>query len=103
MATPPSVWTALRELVDQFGLLLGVLIKEEMQLVEGVPAHQPVMLLVQAVEDQAVAEDLVEQPAAHPPRLGCEADGEQPQRVELLDLIPALVEERLAGLRTVGT
>ena len=42
-----------------------------MQLVEGVAPHQPVVLLVEAVQDQGVRQDLVEDPAAlHPSLVG---------------------------------
>ena len=42
-------------------LLFGVLVEEQMQLVEGVAPHQPVVLLVQAVKDDAVGQELIEQ------------------------------------------
>src|SRR5438445_329803 len=50
----------LRHQVDERELLAGVLVQQEMQLVEGRPAHHPVMLLVQVVQDDRVRIDLVQ-------------------------------------------
>src|SRR5262249_36954026 len=43
--------------IDQLQLLIGVLVQQQMQLLEGRPAHLPVLLLVLALEDQAVSQD----------------------------------------------
>ena len=49
----------LSELINQLDLLVSVLVEEEkMQLVEGGPAHQPVMLLIQGVHDLSVGKKL---------------------------------------------
>ena len=51
---------ALGDQVDQLRLLLGVLVEQEVELVEGRAGDQPVMLLVQAVQDHRVRQDLVQ-------------------------------------------
>ena len=77
---------ALGEQVDELELLLGVLVEQEVELVEGRPGDQPVVLLVERVEDHRVGEDLVEQPAALRLRLVGQADRQRPERPEALDL-----------------
>jgi Putative ParB-like nuclease len=50
----------LGDFVDQRELLAGMLIEQEVKLVEGRSAHQPMMLLVQRVKDLRVGEDLIQ-------------------------------------------
>src|SRR5262245_11802284 len=69
-----------------------------MQLLECRPAHLPVVLLVQAVENHRVGQDLVEQLAAEHASLVAQRDWQQPQRAELLDERALLDEQRLAAL-----
>jgi hypothetical protein len=71
------------------------------QLIERVAAHEPVVLLVEAVEDRGVGEDLIQELAAHLPRLTGETDRKTPQPVERLNFVTMLVQQRLTGLRTV--
>ena len=51
---------ALSEIVDQLELLTGVLVQQEVQLEERRASHEPVVLLVQAVQDHGVGEDLIQ-------------------------------------------
>ena len=55
---------ALGQRIDQLQLLAGVLVQQQMQLLERRAAHLPMVLLVQAVENQAVGQDVVQQLAA---------------------------------------
>ena len=86
---------ALGEQVDQLGLLLVVLVEEQVQLIEGRAGDQPVVLLVEAGEDHAVGEDLVEQLAAPRPRLVGQADRQAAEGAVALDLAGAGVELRI--------
>jgi hypothetical protein len=60
-----------------------------------------VVLLVEAVQDRRVGEDLIEELAAHVPRLTSETDRKTPQPVERLDFVTMLVQQRLTGLRSM--
>ena len=51
---------ALGDRVDQGDLLAGMLVEQQVELVERRPTHQPVVLLVQSVEDLRVRQDLVQ-------------------------------------------
>jgi hypothetical protein len=89
--------------VDQRELLGGVLVQQQVELVEGVAAHQPVVLLVEVVEDDRVGQRLVERLAARRTCLVIQCDRQVPDGVEGLDLHALLVQERLAGaLAPVG-
>ena len=55
---------ALGKEVDQLELLLGVLVEQEVELVEGWPGHVPVRLLVEGIQDGGVRQDLVQEVAA---------------------------------------
>ena len=68
-----------------------------MELVKGVAPHEPVVLLVEAIQHHAVGQDVIQRLAAFHPRLGRQGDREEPERTELLDLDPVLVEQRLGG------
>jgi hypothetical protein len=46
--------------VDQHELLTGVFVEQQVELVEGRAAHEPVVLLVEVVEDDAVRQHLVQ-------------------------------------------
>jgi serine protease Do len=61
--------------VDQGQLLLGVLVQEQVQLVERRSPHEPMVLLVQAVEDLRVGQDAVEHLARLRSRVVAERDG----------------------------
>ena len=61
---PAQALDPLREQVDDLGLLLGVLVEQQVELVEGRPGHEPVVLLVERVEDHRVGQDLVQELAA---------------------------------------
>ena len=76
----------LGEQVDQLELLLGVLVEQQVELVEGRAGDQPVVLLVQRVQDHRVGEDLVEQLAALARAFVRQADRQAPERAERLDL-----------------
>jgi hypothetical protein len=60
-----------------------------------------VVLLVEAVEDRGVGEDLIQELAAHLPRLTGETDRKTPQPVERLNFVTMLVQQRLTGVRSV--
>ena len=88
---------ALGDHVDQFELLAGVLVEEQVQLVEGRAAHQPVMLLVQRIQNLSVGQRLIEKLAREHPRVVRQREGELPHGAELLELGPFLVQPWLAG------
>ncbi len=88
---------ALGDHVDQFELLAGVLVQEQVELVERRPAHQPVMFLVQRVQDLGIGESLIEALAGIHSRVGGQPDRELPYGAELLDHDALLVQPRLAG------
>ena len=92
---PAEALDPLGEQVDDLGLLLGVLVEQQVELVEGRPGHEPVVLLVERVEDHRVGEDLVEQLAALGPCLLRQGDGQQSGRPEALDLDAQRRELRL--------
>ena len=48
------------DLIYKCDLLAGVLIKQEMQLVECPAAHKPVVLLVECVENLCIAKELIQ-------------------------------------------
>jgi hypothetical protein len=50
---------ALGDEVDKLELLTGMLVQQQVQLVKSVATHEPVMLLVQAVQNRCVGEDMV--------------------------------------------
>ena len=85
-ADPAQHLDPLGDQVDELELLLGVLVEQQVQLVEGRAGDVPVVLLVQRVQDRRVGEDLVEQPAALDPRVGAERDRLQPNVPEPLEL-----------------
>ena len=87
------------DLVDQLQLLGRVLVEQQVQLVEGRAAHEPVVLLVQRVQDLGVGEDPVEPLRRVEPRLRGQRDRELPHRAELLDLPALLMQQRLATRR----
>ena len=60
-AMPPSSLDALGEQVHQLQLLLGVLVEQQVQLVERRPDDLPVVLLVHVVEGDRVGQHLVQQ------------------------------------------
>ena len=74
---------ALGEQVDQLVLLLGVLVEQQVELVEGRAGDEPVLLLVERVQDQRVGEDLVQQLAARrrAPRSGGRSAGSAACRI----------------------
>src|SRR5260221_14687398 len=66
-------------------------------MIERDAAHQPVMLLVERIQDLGIGEDLVEALAGIQPRVMGEAERELADGTELLHLRPALVQPRLAA------
>ena len=56
----PQGLDPLSQEVDHLELLVSVLIQQEVQLVEGMPPYQPVVLLVEAMQDDAVGQDVVQ-------------------------------------------
>ncbi len=93
---PAEALDSLGEQIDQLALLLGVLVEEQVELVEGRPGDEPVVLLVERIEDHRVGEDLVQQSAALGAGGRLQRDGGEPERAEPLDL---LAERREARLR----
>src|SRR5207244_11064893 len=79
----------------QLELLLGMLVEQQVQLVEGRAGDQPVVLLVERVQDRGVGQDLVEQLAAFLSRLSRERDRQQAQRSELLQLWAGYAQSRV--------
>ena len=77
----------LGELVDQLLLLLGMLVEQEMQLVEGRADHIPVVLLVERIQDQAVGQDPVQQLAAFPAHGCVELDRQVEHHAEPMHLL----------------
>ena len=59
-ATPPRVCTRSAIASISSSCSPGVLVEQQVQLVEGRPAHQPVVLLVEGVQDLRVGQELVE-------------------------------------------
>src|SRR5260221_10146756 len=72
-------------------------------MIERDAAHQPVMLLVERIQDLGIGEDLVEALAGIQPRVTGESERELADGAELLHLRPALVQPRLAGDLPPGT
>ena len=56
----PERLHALGDFVDQVVLRVGMFVKQQMKLVEGCAAHQPVVLLVQGLENLRVGENPVQ-------------------------------------------
>ena len=81
--------------VHDLELLVRVLVEEKVQLVEGRTGHEPVVLLVEVVEDRRVGENPVERLGALAPGLFRETDRERAKGVETLDLFAQL---RVLGL-----
>jgi len=92
---PAKALDPLGQEVDELELLPGVLIEEQMQLVERRAGDELVMLLVERVEDHRVVQDLIEDLAAPHARLGREGDRQETQRAEPLDLRARRGEARL--------
>jgi len=76
---PTEHLDALSQCVDQFQLFAGVLVQQQMQLLEGRPAYLPVVLLVQAVEDHRIGQVGLEPPPAVPAQPGCGAPPAPPE------------------------
>ena len=93
----------LGEIIHQRELLAGVLVQQQMQLVEGRPAHQPVVLLVQRVENLRVGQELVQALAGIHSRLVGERERELPHGPKCLDLLAVLVQPRLTALYGGGS
>ena len=87
----------LGDRVDQHELLPGVLVEQQVQLVEGRPPHQPVVLLVQRDQDLRVGQELIEPLAGIQPGLLRQGDRELAHGAERLDLHAALVQPRLTA------
>jgi hypothetical protein len=83
---PAKALDALREQVDDLELFLRVLVEQQVELIEGRPRDEPVMLLVQRRQDHRVREDLVQERAALRLRRVRQRDRERSQRTEALEL-----------------
>ena len=68
-----------------------------MQLVEGRTGDNPMMLLVQRVENRCIGKDAIEELGALGARLGRQGDRQQPKSPEPLHLPCLLAEARLRG------
>src|SRR3954452_21100312 len=100
---PAERLDTLGEQVDQLELLLGVLVEQQMQLVEGGAGDEPGVLLVERVQDRRVGEDLVEGLAALPAPLAAQADRQRAELPERLDLDPHSVEDGFGRQRVRST
>src|SRR3989442_12962335 len=85
---------ALGEQIDELELLVGVLVEEQVQLVEGRARNQPVMFLVQRVKNARIRQDAIQKLAALAANLIAESDRQRAQRVEALDLFAELGRAR---------
>jgi hypothetical protein len=94
-ADPAEHLDPLGERVYELGLLLVVLVEEEVELVEGRPDRVPVGLLVERREDHRVRLDLAEDAAALGARIGGERDRELAEGPEALELAAGLAQARL--------
>src|SRR5262249_62065112 len=72
-------------------------VEQEMELIEGRPAHQPMMLLVERVENLGVGQNLVQALAGIRPRIMRQPERKQPDRPELLNFPAMHVQMRLAA------
>src|SRR5262249_9029099 len=97
-ATPEGL-NAFGDFVDELVLLLRMLIQQQMELIEGRASHQPVMLLVQRVEDLRIGQDLIEPLTRIQPGVVARPQGKPPHRAERLNLFPVLVQPPLASLK----
>ena len=95
----PQELNPLRHQVHQLILGLVVLIEEQVQLVEGLPRHLPVVLLVHVPQGHGVRQHLVEGLHALLADLLREPDGEPGDRPEGLQLPPPLPHH---GARRAG-
>jgi hypothetical protein len=91
----------LGDLVDEFDLLLGMLIEQKMQLIKRSSAHEPMMLLVERVQDLAVGQGLVQSLTRIKASVIGEAERKLPCRAESLNLPAVLVQPRLTPNATV--
>ena len=83
---------ALRDGVHQLRLLLEVLVEQQVQRVERVAGHLPVMLLVQVAHGHRVRQRLVERVDAVVADLFGQPIGDAGDRSKLLDFASALVD-----------
>ena len=99
MLTPPERLDPLGDRVDQFALLVEVLVEQQVQLVEGRPGHLPVMLLVQVAQGHRVGQHLVQVlDALLAGRLG-QRNGHSDKVPERLNLVGLLVHHRAGMLQ----
>ena len=96
-AMPPRLWTRSASRSIELELLVGVLVEQEVELIEGGAGDEPVVLLVERVQDHRVGQDLVEELAALLARLGGQGDRQEAQAAESLDLDAHPGEARLGG------
>lgn len=87
----------LGQLVHDGQLGLGVLVQHEVERVEGRPAHEPVVLLVEGVQDLRVGEYAVQPLTGVHAGVVAEADRQLLERAERLGLLALLVQQRLAA------
>jgi hypothetical protein len=86
---------SLRKQVDELELLTGVLVEEQVELVEGRPGDQPVVLLVQGIEDGRVGQNAVQELDTLRAGFRRKSDRHEAERAERLDLLAVLAEMRL--------
>jgi len=72
---PPQALDPFGKRVDELELFTGVLVEQQVELVEGRPCHQPVVLLVQGIKEHGVGEDSVQVLDTIQPRLAGSAIG----------------------------
>jgi hypothetical protein len=86
----------LRDFIDQLDLLAGVLVEQQVELVKSCSAHQPMMFLIERVQDLRVAKDLIQALAGKKPHLVSKPQRELPHTAEGLNFLAVLVEPWLA-------
>jgi hypothetical protein len=73
-----------RKEINELELLSCVLVEEQMQLVEGRTRDDPMMLLVERVEDRCIGQDAIEELGALGARLRRQGDRQEPKSPEPL-------------------
>jgi hypothetical protein len=84
------------DFIDQLDLLVGVFVEQKVKLIEGGSAHQPMMLLVERIQDLRVAKELIEPFAGKKSRIMRQPQGELTHAAKGLNFPAALVKPWLA-------
>ena len=98
----PERLHALGDFVDQVVLRVGMFVKQQMKLVEGCAAHQPVVLLVQGLENLRVGENPVQPLAGIESRVARKSERKMADGAKLLDLHAVLVQPWLTERGVAG-